>query len=174
MTALTIHIPVLETERLRLRPIRVDDFAAFASHAASPRSAFTTGRIEDFPTQRRIFGYLGSSWLLRGYGSFVLERKDSAGAIGFAGLWHPVGWPEPEIGWSIWDAAAEGKGYAYEAARACIADAFARDLASVVSYIHPDNARSIALAERLGAARDTAAAAPKTGDLVYRHPRPAA
>ena len=47
---------------------------------------------------------------------------------------------------------------------------------ALVSYIHPRNARSIALAERLGAARAPGAAPPAfevdVGTLVYRHPSP--
>jgi len=41
---------------------------------------------------------------------------------------------------------------------------------SLVSYIDPENARSIALAERLGAKVDTSALADDETDLVYRHP----
>jgi RimJ/RimL family protein N-acetyltransferase len=44
----------------------------------------------------------------------------------------------------------------------------------VVSYIAPENHRSIALAERLGAALDKNAPQPKPEKpcLVYRHPKP--
>ncbi len=66
----------------------------------------------------------------------------------------------------------EGKGYAFEAANAVLDWAFlTREMPTLVSYIAPQNARSIALAERLGATRDTEAKAPNEGDLVYRHPR---
>jgi RimJ/RimL family protein N-acetyltransferase len=47
----------------------------------------------------------------------------------------------------------------------------------LVSYIDPDNARSAALATRLGARRDAKAEAafdgtPDAGVQVFRHPRP--
>lgn len=43
---------------------------------------------------------------------------------------------------------------------------------TAVSYIHPDNARSITLAERLGATLDPKAQTPDSDPcLVYRHPR---
>ncbi len=43
---------------------------------------------------------------------------------------------------------------------------------TAVSYIDPANARSIALAERLGCTRDDAADRVHPDDLVYRHPSP--
>ena len=111
---------------------------------------------------------------MRGYGSFVFTLKDSDAPLGMTGPWHPEGWPETEIGWTIWTPEAEGKGYAYEAARA------ARDFArqslgwtEIVSYIDVPNARSIALAQRLGAVHDPAAPSPHPDEpiLVFRHPK---
>ncbi len=108
---------------------------------------------------------------------FVFSAKiDPDTPLGMAGPWFPEGWPEREIGWTLWAAEAEGKGYAREAAVAARDHAF-RDLGwdTAVSYIDPENTRSIALAERLGARRDDAARHP--GDepcLVYRHPKPEA
>jgi RimJ/RimL family protein N-acetyltransferase len=44
-----------------------------------------------------------------------------------------------------------GRGYAFEAARAVLADGFARlDLASIVAYAEPGNAPSLKLLEKLG------------------------
>ncbi|MEY4982233.1 MAG: hypothetical protein RIR62_499, partial [Pseudomonadota bacterium] len=90
------------------------------------------------------------------------------------GPWFPETWPEREIGWSVWNPAAEGKGFAFEAAGA------ARDFAyralgwtTAVSYVAAGNARSRALALRLGAVVD--ADAPSIGEppcLVFRHPAP--
>ena len=61
---------------------------------------------------------------------------------------------------------------AAEAARTHVFETLGWDTA--VSYIDPQNARSIALAERLGAVRDDSAARPHPDDLVYRHPKPEA
>ena len=114
------------------------------------------------------------SWVARGYGSFVITLKGSDTAVGLTGPWHPIEWPEREIGWTLWTDEAEGRGIAFEAASAARDHAF-RDLGwdTAVSYIDVGNARSIALAERLGARLDPDAAFP--GDppcLVYRHRRP--
>ena len=71
---------------------------------------------------------------------------------------------------------AEGRGIAAEAARARARLGLRRArLDTLVSYIDPDNARSIRLAERLGAVVDPAAPQPRTTRrLVYRHPGPEA
>jgi len=58
----------------------------------------------------------------------------------------------------------EGRGYATEAALALRDWAF-----SLVSYIAPGNAASVAVAERLGARLDPAAPRTVPADLVYRH-----
>ncbi len=45
-------------------------------------------------------------------------------------------------------------------------------LDGLVSYVHPENHRSAAVAERLGATLDPDAPKQDPGDLVYRHPSP--
>ena len=67
---------------------------------------------------------------------------------------HPPHFPETELGWFLLDG-YERRGLAFEAASAARDYAF-RSIhpASLVSYIHRDNSRSIALAERLGAVSD--------------------
>lgn len=72
-------------------------------------------------------------------------------------------------GWLLY-AGHEGHGYATEAARA-LRDWATRKLklSSLVSYVALGNATSIAVAERLGAVRDTLADRPDPNDLVYRH-----
>ncbi|MBI1220365.1 MAG: GNAT family N-acetyltransferase [Rhodobacteraceae bacterium] len=169
-----VNTTVGETPRLILRAPRLEDFEPFAAFCQSDRAAFV--RQDDFDRAKawRAFGHIVGHWVLRGFGLFVIVQKSTGRAIGTVGPWFPEGWPEREIGWAIWSAEAEGKGYAFEAAKAA-RDHVYRDLGwkTAVSYIAPTNARSIALAERLGAVRDDAAAYP--GDkpcLVYRHQKP--
>ena len=45
MTGLTVHIPVLETDRLRLRAPRLEDFEHWAAFFASERSRFERGFV---------------------------------------------------------------------------------------------------------------------------------
>jgi RimJ/RimL family protein N-acetyltransferase len=79
--------------------------------------------------------------------------------------------PEKELGWLLYDG-YEGRGYVTEAAAAMRDWAFAElGIESLVSYMHPENARSAAVAERLGALRDDAAPRQDPEDIVYRHRR---
>ena len=170
---MTVTIPEIETARARLRGPRLDDFAVFDRYFATERSKWNGGPLDERKARFRIFGYFFSHWLLRGYGMFVIADRTTDRALGCCGLWHPIHWPEPEIGWSLWDETIEGQGVAFEAAQAAIADTFTRvGLPTTVSYIDPANARSIALAERLGATRDETANRPDPDDLVYRHAHP--
>ena len=174
MTPSLAHTPRIETERLVLRAPARQDWPLFNAFLASPRAEFIRSAGYDETLAWRAFCHVVGMWVLRGFGSFIFTRKGDDTALGMTGPWFPIDWPEREIGWTVWSPEAEGKGYAFEAAAAARDHAF-RDLGwdTAVSYIDPDNLRSIALAERLGAVRDDAAAHP--GDdpcLVYRHPRP--
>jgi RimJ/RimL family protein N-acetyltransferase len=166
VTATGVHIPTLETGRLVLRAPTRADFAAYEAFMLSERS-----HLSD-PTPRKvwqIFAVEFVGWCLDGLGHWVIERNGRA--IGVTGFSHPAYYPEPEMGWALYDG-FEGQGFATEAARAARDWARGR-LASLVSYIAPGGARSIAVAERLGAIRDAAAPLPQGTSpetcAVYRH-----
>ncbi len=83
-----------------------------------------------------------------------METLDG-GFVGDCGLtWQSVnGRPELEVGYHV-RLELQGRGYATEAALACLE--FARDVvgaALLVAIIHPDNAASLRVAERLGMRR---------------------
>ncbi len=176
MTARLADTPVLQTERLTLRAPAMQDWDRWRAFIVEdPRAQFIRSDDIDRGKAWRAFAHVVGMWALRGYGSFVFCPRGSDEALGMTGPWHPMEWPEREIGWTVWRPEAEGKGLAFEAAARARRYAF-EDLGwdTAVSYIDPRNARSIALAERLGAALDPGAPVP-FGDkptLVYRHPRP--
>jgi RimJ/RimL family protein N-acetyltransferase len=168
------HTPVLQTERLILRAPIASDWPHWRDFAVSDRAAFIGGPMDEAKAWRAM-GHVIGMWVMRRYGQFIYCLRGSEEPLGMCGPWHPADWPEREIGWHVWTVEAEGKGYAFEAASA------ARDYAfrvlkwdTAVSYIDPANDRSIALALRLGARRDTEAAIPHPEEptLVYRHPKP--
>ena len=174
MTVALSNTPVLETERLVLRAPQAGDWPAWRAMMQTDRSEFirSPGGFQEDQAWRG-FSQIGHSPAR--LGPVVFTRKGTP-PLGATGPWYPAGWAERELGWSVWSEAAEGQGYAFEAARA------ARDYAihtlgwnTAVSYINPANARSIALAERLGAVLDPAAALPDLpdwdGTLVFRHPQ---
>lgn len=178
MTAHLADTPVLETARLTLRAPRMEDYPVLERFVCSDRAQYILTETGTPRIAWRALAHITGMWALRGFGAFVFCDKSSGDPLGIAGPWYPLEWPEPEIAWSVWEARAEGKGYAFEAAEAARAYAF-RDLgwSTAVSYIIPENARSIALAERMGCQRDDGA--PKLGAgepevLVYRHLKEAA
>ncbi|WP_299828184.1 GNAT family N-acetyltransferase [uncultured Roseobacter sp.] len=167
-------IPVITTDRLILRAPTEGDVAAFAGFYASEAAQFVGGPMKDFEVWRYTAEVLGH-WQLRGFGRWMVERKDTPGAIGLVGLHAPLDWPEPEVGWMLWG--GNGKGYASEAGRA--ARHFAYDtlgMTTLISQIAPGNAASVRVAERMGATREMPDNVhPVYGTLqVYRHPGPEA
>jgi RimJ/RimL family protein N-acetyltransferase len=90
-------------------------------------------------------------WSFKGYGKWALVDAKTGELIGRVGYFDgPYEWPGIELGWTIarsyW-----GKGYASEAARLALDWGFdTLDTNEIISAIHPDNARSVRVAERLG------------------------
>jgi RimJ/RimL family protein N-acetyltransferase len=166
-------IPVLETGRLRLRVPAISDFPAYAAFFASERAVHERGPMDERGAWREFCASL-ACWPLRGFGGWSVTDRTDGSYLGEVGLFQPVEYPEPEIGWMVLPA-AEGRGIAHEAALAVRNWAYRTlGLKTLVSYIDPANARSIRLAERLGARLDLDAPGIDPGDLVYRHPGPEA
>ncbi|MEO1000745.1 MAG: GNAT family N-acetyltransferase [Pseudomonadota bacterium] len=165
---------MIETERLTLRRILPGDLDPFTAFFTSARGAFVGGGADvDAGRAFRSLAAIDGHWTLRGVGILVMEARETGRPVGAVGPWFPTLWPEPEIGWTIWDPKAEGKGYAFEGARAMLAHVF-RGLGweTAVSYIDPANARSAALAKRLGARIDAGATPPPDMPCdVWRHDR---
>lgn len=164
----------LETARLVLRRPDARDWEAAHHFFTSSRASGIGGPYTIGRAWRHFAAEIGH-WEIRGYGMWTVTRRGEDRALGLIGPWFPADWPETEVGWMIWDDAVEGTGIAAEAARAAVDHAFGvLGWDTVVSYIDPDNTRSIRLAERLGAAHDPSAPQPPLDDpvLVYRHPRP--
>ncbi|MEM9055657.1 MAG: GNAT family N-acetyltransferase [Pseudomonadota bacterium] len=161
--------PILETERLVLRPYCEADFERFASYFASPRSIHTDGPVSR-TTAWDLFTAGSGRWMIVGYGAWTVAHKSDAEAIGIVSLNTAIDLPHHELGWILWEE-FEGHGFAYEAAMRARDFAFT-DLGwkTLISGIHKDNNRSIMLAERLGASLDTSlklASEPET--VFYRH-----
>lgn len=155
---LAAALPVIETERLRLRAPRLEDFPVYAEIVMGPRGRF----VFDDPSRSDVwldFTQMVATWLLRGHGVWAVEALEGGAPLGFVLLGLEEGDHEPELGYFLRES-AEGKGYAREAAAAARAHAFgALGWTTVVSTIDHGNDRSIRLAERLGGARDPAAEA---------------
>lgn len=168
--AMAALVPVIDTQRLRLRAPRLADYPAYEEVFTSDRAVHVGG---PYSTDEAFadFTQAVAGWLLSGCGAWTITAKGDVAALGWLYLWREHGDPEPELGWVL-TAAAEGRGIATEAARAVLPRALSLfGPGGVVSYIAAANAGSARIALKLGARRDLLAeAAMAEPDLhVYRH-----
>jgi RimJ/RimL family protein N-acetyltransferase len=149
---LAAELPVIETERLRLRAPRLSDFDAWAEIFTGPAGPHLGG---PFDRDDAFTGFAATCglWLLRGHGLWTVEPKAGGAVLGFVLIGFEAGDQVPELGY-LFRPTAEGQGFATEAARALRDHALGpMGLADLVSYIDPENPRSIRVAQRLGAVR---------------------
>lgn len=167
--SLALNIPVIETERLRLRAPQLSDLDAMVKFFASDRSQFVGGPRDEATTFMSLTSRIGH-WVVREYGLWHFEEKDTGTFMGWTGVINAPGWHEPELGWSVMEA-GEGKGYASEAALAARAYAAAHfGMPQLMSYLAPANTRSVAMAKRLGATYEREHQLHGKLCHVYRHP----
>jgi RimJ/RimL family protein N-acetyltransferase len=150
-------IPVIETERLRLRGHQVDDLAPCAAMWADPE---VVRYISGKPSTReeawaRILRNAGH-WSLLGCGYWLVEEKRTGAFVGDVGLGEFKRELDPpidgmrEVGWVL-SPAHQGKGYATEAANGAIGWARSNFGAMPMAcIIAPANAASIRVAEKCG------------------------
>lgn len=146
----------ITTDRLVLRPWRESDRAPLAAMHADVEVMADYGRpLDRSESDAKLDRYQGAIETL-GFGRWALQDRTGA-LLGYVGVMpifpgHPRD-PGFEVGWRL-VRAAWGKGYATEAARASLSDAFGRiGLSEVLSYTAPDNLRSQAVMARLGLTR---------------------
>lgn len=146
-----MHAPILTTDRLLLRMLRESDFDEYAAIHMDADVTRYTARVqldlyESFKHMAMILGH----WQLKGFGMWGVFARESQRLVGRVGFHQPATWPDFELGWTIgkrfW-----GRGYAPEAAKACLDYAFATmGRKRVISLIDPQNTASIRVAEKIG------------------------
>jgi RimJ/RimL family protein N-acetyltransferase len=157
----------LETERLSLRPLSLDDLDALAELYADPEvmrfMGMGGGGTLDRGKTRTSLERMVEQFEAHGFGQLAVERKAGGSLIGRCGLlvwdtesWRPTkiaeaaGPTEIEVGYLL-GRAHWGHGYATEAALAVRDYALGElGLERLIALIYPENTRSIAVAGRLG------------------------
>jgi RimJ/RimL family protein N-acetyltransferase len=150
-------VPVIETERLRLRGHTLADFEHSARMWGDERvSRFIGGKPSTREESwRRFFSFPGH-WALMGHGYWLIEEKATGAYVGDGGFGSfkrelgDVEFSAPEQGWAL-SPEFHGRGYATEAAAAQIKWAekhFGRS--DFVCLIAPQNTPSLRVAEKLG------------------------
>lgn len=174
-----------ETERLLLRAWRDEDAADFAAMNADPRVMEFFPAPLDQAASDALLEKIRAHHAREGFGLFAVCSRADHGFLGFTGLSIPAFQsdftPCVEIGWRF-RAEAWGRGYASEAARACLQLGFGElALNEIVSFTSVMNDRSIAVMKRIGMEFDRefdhpalAAGDPLRRHVLYRIQAPAA
>ncbi len=145
------HLPSLDTQRLTLRapgPKDLPTYQAFYAETDATVGAYRGGRSADQIAD--IHAKDMRHWQDKGFGIWLLRRKDDAAVLGGAGLAHADDWDTHELTWWLMPK-ARSKGYATEASRAIIA--FAYDTlgwTQVETFMRDHNISAHRVAQRLG------------------------
>lgn len=148
------RLPILTTERTRMRPMEENDFTHMRELDSDPEVVRYLGhgriRRED-ETRSNILKIL-NDYQRYGLGLYIAEDLSSGKFLGRAGLipWMIDGELLWEVGYSF-KPSAWGKGYATEVARFLVNFGFDKMAQrSLISLIHPENTASIHVATKVG------------------------
>jgi RimJ/RimL family protein N-acetyltransferase len=144
---------MIETDRLMVRPITVDDAPFILTLLNEPSFLRYIGdkRVRNLEDARQyIVNGPVASYERHGFGLCLMELKDSHTPVGMCGILKRDGLPDPDIGFALlpdfWN-----KGFAFEGATAILRDARERlKLNRILAITSLDNDASINLLERLG------------------------
>jgi len=158
--------PVIVTERLELRLPTAADLLPMRAIVTHEQTRRFLGRFSEPADHFQRFTRNAGSWLLYGYGAFMVRLRGSEELIGNCGIFHS--WrglgedfdDAPEAGWILAHDRV-GKGLGREAMAAAL-EWFEREHGPrrIVCMISPGNDASVGLAERLGFAPMREAALP--------------
>ncbi len=141
------------TDRLLLRELRPNDTDALLEVLGDPVAMRSYPAPFDRDRVAAWIDWAGRSYLENGFGLWAVIRRSDGRFLGDCGpMLQPVeDQVIPEVGYHIVPA-EQGRGYATEAARACVAWVFANTGYDVVcSLVAPENAASRAVAAKVHA-----------------------
>jgi RimJ/RimL family protein N-acetyltransferase len=140
---------MIDTARLLLRQPNTEDLDELVAIHAEAEVARFMGEWDRI----RVSKWLEQNqrdWSERGYGRLAIVDRATGQLLGRSGLKYWPEFQETEVGWLLRPDAWR-HGFATEAARACGDWGFHNlDLPHLTAMLHPDNDRSIRVADRLG------------------------
>lgn len=144
---------ILQTPRLRLRQLSVDDTGFIIELLNSPGWLQFIGD-RNVKTEEQALAYLNNgpfkSYRENGFGLWLVELKQTQQAIGMCGLLKRDYLKSPDIGFAFLPAFMNS-GYAYEIAQATVEYANKElKIPTINGITLPDNVRSIRLLEKIG------------------------
>jgi RimJ/RimL family protein N-acetyltransferase len=147
----TVGETVLETERLILRELELEDVDDMAEVLSDP----WTMRFYPHPFSREEVVAWVERWRSlygeRGFGLWGVVERGQTRLAGDTGLTvqNVDGEEIVEVGWHI-NRRVQGRGFATEAGRASVAHGFDIGLDRVIALVRPENVPSWRVAEKLG------------------------
>jgi len=145
------QLPVpITTPRLQLRPFLDSDADSIVGLLTDPQATQFIGGPLSALDAGKSFKRMAEAFRKRGWGTLAVVPNGHPSCIGYCGVRPLAQTTDVEIAFAL-DPACWNKGYATEAARACIDSAFlALDLGSIVGTVYPQNTASCRVLSKLG------------------------
>ena len=151
------HLPIetfpIETARLLIRPFEPSDAEAIFETWGDPEAMrwIPSGAHPDLETSRQRIGRFTEHQKVHGFSLWPVIEKATGRILGDCGLILVEGTgPEVELAYRV-SRAAWGKGYATEAAGACLRYGFdVAGLDTIIAVTHPDHVASRRVMEKNG------------------------
>jgi RimJ/RimL family protein N-acetyltransferase len=160
----------LETERLRLRPYRLEDLDDLAAMFSDPEHMRWYPAPFDRETSTAWLERQVAAYGTRGFALWIVEDRATHEFLGTAGptVQTVEDMDEVEIGWHT-RPGRKGEGIAPEAAAAARDWAFANlEIDHLISLVRPENQASVRVAEKIGMRVDREVDYKGLRHLVYR------
>ncbi len=140
----------LETARLHLRPLTLDDLMAHHHLVGSDPKVTWHGKALTLEESQADLEHRIHHWDEHGFGMWAVVEKETGNLIGHAGLQMLEHTGEVEVGYYL-GRPAWGKGIATEAGAACIRYGFETlRLRQIVAVVRPKNSASQKVLSKLG------------------------
>jgi len=168
----SVALEILETLRLRLRPMRLED-APFILELLNEPAFIQNIADKGVRTLDEARAYIQSgpqaSYARHGLGLLTVELREPVVSVGICGLIRREGLADVDIGYAFLER-HWGAGYAVEAAGAALEHGFRKlGLARIVAITAPGNHASVRVLERIGLHCEGTITLPQAGgeNLLY-------